>query len=186
MSESPTIIVHSTRFGDLEVPVSSIIEFPAGLIGFPRVTKFVMFDHKPPFSWLHAAEDPNLAFVVVDGFEFSPEFTFKPPIGDKDSDLLEGDEYAILVVVTVRPDPKQTTANLKAPLFVNLKNRKGVQVIYDSPKLSTRFPLWTEQSEADQKKVESTDTSQKEDAKTEAVKSEATPPTSATGSDKKE
>ena len=143
----PMIVIKSTRFGDLEIPVASLIEFPSGLIGFPKATRFVMFDHKAPFSWLHSADDSNLAFVVVDGFEFGPEFVLKPPIGDKDSDLQEGDEYAILVIVTVRPDPRQTTANLKAPLFVNLKNRKGVQVIYDNPKLSTRFPLWTEKQE---------------------------------------
>ncbi len=150
----PSIVIHSTRFGDLEVPAASVIEFPSGLIGFPKATKFVMFDHKPPFSWLHSAEDPSLAFVVVDGFEFAPEFTLKPPYGDRDSDLQEGDEYAILVIVTVRPDPKQTTANLKAPLFVNLKNRKGVQVIYDNPKFSTRFSLWVEPAEGEEKKAE--------------------------------
>ena len=145
--KSPTIIINSTRFGDLEVPTDSIIEFPSGLIGFPRANKFVMFDHKAPFSWLHSVEDSNLAFVVVDGFEFSPEFELAPPYGDKDIELVQGDEYAILVIVTVRPDPKQTTANLKAPLFVNLKNRKGLQIIYDNPRLSTRQPLWEEPAE---------------------------------------
>ena len=150
----PKTIVRSSRFGDLEVPTSSLIEFPSGLIGFPKASKFVMFDHKPPFSWLHSAEDSNLAFVVVDGFEFSAEFTMPPPIGDKDSDLQEKDEYAILVIVTVRPDPRQTTANLKAPLFVNLKNRKGIQIIYDNPKFSTRFPLWSEAQEAEAKAAE--------------------------------
>jgi flagellar assembly factor FliW len=148
--EGSKIIIRSTRFGNLEVPASSIIEFPSGLIGFPSAQRFVMFEHKPPFSWLHSADDPNLAFVVVDGFEFGPDLTFKPPIGDKDIDLKEGDEYAILVIVTVRPDPRQTTANLKAPLFVNLKNRKGVQIIYDDPRLTTRYALWLESDNAAQ------------------------------------
>jgi flagellar assembly factor FliW len=106
-----------------------------------------MLDHKPPFSWLHSIDDPNLAFVVVDGFEFGPQFDVKPPIGDKDTDLKAEDEYAILVIVTVRPDPKLTTANLKAPVFVNMRNRKGVQTIIDDPRFSTRFPLWSEQPE---------------------------------------
>jgi len=150
----PTTTIHSSRFGDLEVPADSIIEFPSGLIGFPGARKFVMFDHKPPFSWLHSADDSNLAFVVVDGFEFAPEFVLKPPVGDKEIDLLDSDEYAILVIVTVRPDPRQTTANLKAPLFVNLKNRKGIQIIYDNPKFSTRFSLWTEAQDAEAKEAE--------------------------------
>jgi len=138
--------VASARFGDLSVPVDSVIEFPSGLIGFPKAAKYVMLDHKPPFSWLHSTEDPHLAFVVVDGVEFGEHYELKPPIGDKDIDLREDDEYAILVIVTVRPDPRMTTANLKAPLFVNIRNRKGVQIIFDNPKFSTRFPLWSEEA----------------------------------------
>ncbi len=145
--ERPSMMVQSSRFGDLAVPVDSIIDIPAGLIGFPRHSKFVMIDHKPPFSWLHSTEDPNLAFVVVDGFQFGDEYQVKPPSGNKECDFKEDDEYAILVVVTVRPDPKFTTANLKAPVFVNIRNRKGIQVIFDDPRYSTRFPLWSESSE---------------------------------------
>jgi flagellar assembly factor FliW len=138
----------STRFGEFTVPVETVITIPAGVIGFPHTTKYVMLDHKPPFSWLHSIEDPNLAFVVVDGFEFGQQFDVKPPVGDKDTDLRADDEYAILIIVTVRSDPRLTTANLKAPVFVNMRNRKGVQIIIDDPRYSTRFPLWTEEPAA--------------------------------------
>ena len=143
-SGQESIVVHSSRFGDLTVPAESIIEIPSGLIGFPNHHRFVMLEHKPPFSWLHSVDDPNLAFVVVDGFQFCESYQVKPPFGDKDCGIKEGDEYAILVLITVRPDPRMTTANLKAPLFVNVKSRKGVQVIFDDPRYSTRFPLWEE------------------------------------------
>ncbi len=148
----PMLQFQSSRFGELSVPEDSLIVIPAGLIGFPRHTKFVMLDHKPPFSWLHSVEDPHLAFVVVDGFEFANEVQLDPPWGDKDIDLVEGDEYAILIVVTVRSDPRQTTANLKAPVFVNLKNRRGIQIIFDSPSLTTRYPLWTDEEKSAEEK----------------------------------
>ena len=143
--QAPTIVIPSSRFGDLVVPADSLISFPSGLIGFPRVKSYVMIEHKPPFSWLHSADDPNLAFVVVDGFEFGQHLEWKPPIGNKDCDLREDDEYAILVIVTVRPDPRMTTANLKAPLFVNMRTRQGVQVIFDDQRYSTRFALWSDE-----------------------------------------
>ncbi len=141
-SDSNQLVVKSTRFGELEVPADSVITIKSGLIGFPRHKQFVMIDHKPPFSWLHCVDDPNLAFVVVDGFQFGERYSVKAPIGDADTDLKDGDEYAILVVVTVRPNAAETTANLKAPIFVNIRNRQGVQIIFDDPRLSTRFPLW--------------------------------------------
>jgi flagellar assembly factor FliW len=137
----------SSRFGELQVPADSVMEFPSGVIGFPRAKRYVMLEHKPPFSWLHSIDDPNLAFVVVDGFEFGQQFDVRPPIGDKDTDFKENDEYAILIIVTIRSDPRLTTANLKAPLFVNMRNRKGVQVIFDDPRYSTRYPLWNEESQ---------------------------------------
>ncbi|MBX7137157.1 MAG: flagellar assembly protein FliW [Oligoflexia bacterium] len=152
--QAETFVLKSARFGDLSVPVSTVITFPSGMIGFPRAQRFVMLDYKPPFSWLHSVDDPNLAFVVVDGAEFTKHFDLKPPFGDRDSELKEEDEYAVLVVVTVRPDPKLTTANLKAPLFVNIRNRKGVQVIYDNPKLSTRYAIWGEPQESEKKDPE--------------------------------
>ncbi|RMG42974.1 MAG: hypothetical protein D6719_04910 [Candidatus Dadabacteria bacterium] len=140
--DEPTMVVSSSRFGDLEVPQSSLIKFPVGLIGFPRAQGFIMLEHKPPFSWLQSVDDPNLAFVVVDGFEFGENYNVKPPTGDPVVEFKEDDEYAILVIVTVRPDPSMTTANLKAPLFVNLRTRCGLQVIFDDQRFSTRHPLW--------------------------------------------
>jgi flagellar assembly factor FliW len=129
----------------LDVPADSVIEFPAGIIGFPSAKSFIMLEHKPPFSWLQSTQDPDLAFVVVDGFEFGQQFDVKPPVGHRETDFREDDEYAILIIVTVRPDPRMTTANLKAPLFVNMRNRRGLQVIFDDPRYSTRFPLWSEE-----------------------------------------
>ena len=80
------IIVPSSRFGDLDVPADSVIEFPAGIIGFPSAKSFIMLEHKPPFSWLQSTQDPDLAFVVVDGFEFGQQFDVKPPVGDRETD----------------------------------------------------------------------------------------------------
>lgn len=145
--EQDMLTFQSSRFGEIAVTAESVIEFPVGLVGFGRAQRFVLLEYKAPFSWLHSVEDPNLAFVVVDGFEFGKKHSLKAPMGDRTCDLQETDEYAILIIVTVRGDPRLTTANLKAPLFINLRNRKGVQVIYDDQRLSTRAPMWEEEGE---------------------------------------
>lgn len=148
----PMIKVESTRFGTLEVPEDTVITFPSGLIGFTSAQQFIMVEHKPPFSWIQSLEESSLAFVVVDGFEFGKQLDLKPPLGDKDCDFKEEDEYAILLVVTVRPDPKLTTVNLKAPLFINIRNKTGVQVIYDDPRYSLRYPLWADEDQKEEEK----------------------------------
>jgi len=144
ITNEPALVVNSTRFGTIEVPKSTVIEFPTGLIGFPEFRHYVMLDHKPPFSWLHSINEPGLAFVVIDGSEFGLDYSLSVPFSVVECDFRQDEEFAVLIVVTVRSDPTLTTANLKAPLFVNIRNRRGVQVIYDDPKLSTRYPIWSE------------------------------------------
>jgi len=148
-TKNPDMIVfESSRFGPLEVTADSVIEFPSGLIGFPSAKRFIMVEHKAPFSWIQSLEEPTLAFVVVDGFEFGRSLELKPPHNDPVVEFNTEDEYAILLIVTVRPDPKQTTVNLKAPLFINIKNKRGTQAIYDDPRYSVRYPLWKEEEES--------------------------------------
>jgi len=149
MNDTNVFILKSTRFGEMEVSKDSIIDIPQGLIGFPEAKRFVMLDHTPPFSWLHSVDDPNLAFVVVDGSFIIEKFDVRIPYGAEPIDLRENEDFAILSVVTVRGGFVGTTANTKAPVFVNIRNRKGVQIIFDNPELSTRYSLMTpEESEA--------------------------------------
>lgn len=149
MSEEAELLSFlSSRFGTLEVPVESIIEFPSGIIGFSKYTRYVMLDYHAPFSWLHSVEEPTLAFVVIDGFSLGTEYDQDSAFRDSHCAYKAGDEYAILLIVTIRED-RQHTVNTTAPLFVNVMDRKGVQAIFDAPGYSTRWPLWTAESQSD-------------------------------------
>ena len=133
---------NTTRFGSLEVASSSVIDIFAGIIGFPTFRSFVLLDYRPPFSWLQSVENPDLAFVVVNAAEFGEHYDFALPTSDRDLDLREDDEVAIFNLVSVRSDPSTTTVNLKAPVVVNLRNRKGRQLVLDDQRFPTRMPLW--------------------------------------------
>jgi flagellar assembly factor FliW len=151
MPDSATITVKSSRFGEFEVPSSTVIEFPRGMIGFPNQRRYIMLEHRGHFCWLQSIDEPSLAFVVIDGMGMEELFDRKIPFADPQCDFQGDDEFAILLIVTVRQDPTQTTANVKAPVFVNMRNRRGVQVIYDDPSLDTRYPLFSAQEDAEQK-----------------------------------
>lgn len=132
----------STRFGELEVPATSVINFPFGIIGFPSDHRFVILEHNPPFSWLQAVENPSLAFVVVNAAEFGDSYVFDLPIGDRHLNLEADDEVAVINLVSVRSDPTLSTVNLKAPVIVNLKNMTARQIVLDDSRFPTRLPLW--------------------------------------------
>lgn len=143
--QSDPIKFASTRFGQLEVSPSALITIPGGIIGFADLTKYVLLDYNPPFSWLHSVEQSDLAFVVVNAAEFGDEYTFPLPVGDRDLDLRDSDMPAIMNLVSVRSDPKLTTVNLKAPIVVNPRTMIGKQVVLDNPRFPVRMPLWIEE-----------------------------------------
>lgn len=144
---SGKIKFNTTRFGELEVPVASVIDIVAGVIGFPGLRRYVLLDYNPPFSWLQCLDAPDLAFVVVNAAEFGSSYSVDLPYGDRDLDLTQEDDVAVINLVSVRPDPTLTTVNLKAPVLVNLKNMKGRQLVLDNPRYPTRFPLWSQENE---------------------------------------
>ena len=139
---SEKIKFNSTRFGELEINKDAIINFPVGIIGFPDAHEFVMLDYNAPFSWLHSVDQPNIAFVVVNGAEFGEDYSFDLPYGDKEITLEKDDEIALVNLVTVRPEVDMTTVNLKAPIIVNMKNRMAKQVVIDNPNLPIRLPIF--------------------------------------------
>ncbi len=146
-----TITFQSTRFGEFTVAEETLIFIPGGVVGFPEEERFVILEHKEPFCWLHSIDNPNLAFVVIDGAEFGAEYNFSLPYEESKIQLKKEDESATLVIVTFRNAPAMTTANLKAPLVVNLRNRRGMQLILDDHRFSTRTPLWQDESGGDKK-----------------------------------
>lgn len=139
--------IKTSRFGELDIQSSAVIDILAGLIGFPQYHKFVMIEYTAPFSWLQSVESPELAFVIVNAAEFGDNYTFELPKGDRDLDITPDDEVAIFNIVSIRPNAGDSTVNLKAPVIVNLRNRKARQVILDDQRFPTRMPLWVDKGE---------------------------------------
>lgn len=149
--KTETVKIRSSRFGELEVPVTSIFTIVNGIIGFPNFNKYTLLEYNPPFSWLHSVENPELAFVVVNAAEFGEEYRVPLPVGDRDIELRENDDVAAVNLVCVRSDPTQTTVNMKAPVVVNLRTMLGRQIVIDDPRYPVRMPLWAKK-EAEEKK----------------------------------
>ena len=68
---------NTTRFGEIELNDEDIIQFPTGLYGFEKETRFVLmpFDEVDcPLEWMQSLINPALAFVVTDPFIFVPDY----------------------------------------------------------------------------------------------------------------
>ncbi len=133
----------SIRFGTVEIQPEDVIEFPFGLIGLGGL-RYALIDRNPGtgFLWLHAVDDPALALPVVSPHQFFSTFSLQ--ITDDDGERIGVENLdAVELYVTVRatPDPRDITANLRAPLVIH--ERRGFQVINQSEDAPLQAPLFT-------------------------------------------
>ena len=103
-----------------------------GLLGFDHLKRYVLLmqNEKIPFWWFQSASDGSMAFVVINSFVVNPNY--EPIIADNDVRLLDissPEDVLLLSVVTISSDPVKITANLKAPIVVNVRSRLAKQIV---------------------------------------------------------
>lgn len=147
------IKVKTTRFGDIEIDERDMITLPAGIIGFPELKQYVLLDHdqESPFKWLQSLEDGSIAFVMINPLLFKPDYLVEVNEGEvADLDIVTEEDAVVSVIITMPSDPQKMTANLKAPVIFNLKNRKGRQVILNNSEYTTRHNIMEEMKKHNQ------------------------------------
>jgi flagellar assembly factor FliW len=136
--------VRSVRFGAFAVPEDKIIRFPEGLIGFPNYHSFVIMEHPRPslLRWLLCLDEPDLAFAVADPTDFFGEYHIWPHEELRPLGLESAEDLAVFTIVTIPRDHLTgMSANLMAPVAVNVRTRDARQVILDNGRYSTRHLL---------------------------------------------
>jgi flagellar assembly factor FliW len=121
------------------------LDFAGSLIGFPDARRFALVRVMPDNEILFRltcldAEGPD--FVVVAPFAFFPDYI--PEIDDATADRLElndGSDAVLLVLLTVGDSMAGTTANLFAPLVVNIRTHQAAQAVLTNSAYSLREPL---------------------------------------------
>ncbi len=139
--------VKTTRFGEIDVKEGDVIELPQGLIGFPELKRYILLDHdqESPFKWLQSLDDGAIAFVVINPLLFKSDYAVEVTEAEvSDLDLTNEEDAVISVIITMPTNPQNMTANLKAPLVFNLKNRKGKQLILSTSAYTTRHNIMEE------------------------------------------
>ena len=134
--------IQTTRFGAISVEDDRIMNFAAGLLGFPDHRQFALIQtgEENYFFWLQSVEDPNLAFVITDPSTFFQEYAV--PVREETQKEIELDEPSdAQTFVICNKVGEWLTGNLLGPLVINVRNRKGSQVVLTDKKWTTRQPL---------------------------------------------
>jgi flagellar assembly factor FliW len=136
------LTLQSTRFGEVEIPEESVIEFPYGLIGLGgnRYTLLARSDDAA-FVWLHSLDDPALALPLTNPWRFFEAYELE--IADEEAGRLgieSDDDTVVYVTVRAAETLEDFSANLRAPILVS--NGLGHQVINQAPDAPVRAPLF--------------------------------------------
>ncbi len=135
--------IATDRFGEIEFKQGELLHLPEGIIGFPGFVRALLLDHRKdsPFRWLQSADDPKLAFVVIDPLLMVADYPL-----DKLCDALarfgqRPNNVAVAAIATVPTAPLPITVNLAAPLAFDAQTRRGAQIILDNPEFHTKHMI---------------------------------------------
>jgi flagellar assembly factor FliW len=129
-------VTDTTHFGTISFAPESVFDFPNGLPGFEGSRKFVPVQNPrtAPILFLQSLEEPSLCFTTLPIWVVDPQYQLC--VTEQDLELLGfradrqpriGEEVLCLVMLSVRKTG--TTANLLAPVVVNLRNYRAVQAV---------------------------------------------------------
>jgi flagellar assembly factor FliW len=138
------ININTAHFGEVEIDENNILFFDKGLPGLPDDRRFALLSNEEsrPISWLQSLDHSEIALPVVDPFTISPDYSFDISTDDVNNLLIEQvkDVY-VLCVLVIPSNIESMTINLSAPIIINVKNRKGCQIILDDRRYRMRTPV---------------------------------------------
>src|ERR1700692_721586 len=135
------------RFGQLTVGDDEMVLIPQGILGFPEYKKFCLVDPGDDtlILWLQSAENPDIAFPVLEPKIFKPDYAVRLSAAELRELKLENiNQSAVFGILTIPEDITHMTANLKAPLVINLKAQVAKQVVLQENEYSIKHEMFKE------------------------------------------
>ncbi len=137
------------HFGKIEYDSSQVIHFPAGLPAFEQERRFVSIERPAtaPVVFLQSLSRTELMFITLPVLVVDATYQLK--VSPEDLQALElpddrqpelGADVACLAVITVA-ESSPATANLMAPIVINLRTRCALQAIQAGTAYSHAHPL---------------------------------------------
>ena len=119
------------------------VYFRQGLPGLEGYRRFALspLPGSELFMLLSAAEEENVALILVDPFPFFPEYRIELSAADRQELKVRAGEEELLTYTTVALVDHQLYTNLAAPLVINMAEGLGRQLILPEAMEKMRAPL---------------------------------------------
>ncbi len=138
------MLIKTSTFGNLEIDEEKIITFREGIPGFENLKRFivVILDQTKPFFWLQAI-DEDISLPLISPFDILQDYS--PIIDDQvfaDLGLDREEDLLVLNVAVIPREVTRMTANLAAPILINIAANVGRQVLTEGSEYQIRQPIF--------------------------------------------
>ena len=126
----------------------TVLSFPLGLPGFAGARRMMLVDagagpvstpfgDRPAVYWLEDADEPDLSFMCMEPWLAFPEY--EADIDEAALGIADAEQVMVLVLLSMHivDDMPATTANLQAPVVVDIARGVAHQIVLDDP----RWPI---------------------------------------------
>ena len=120
------------------------ILFEKGIPGFENYRYFnvnIVEGNKKIYN-IVSKEDSNIGFISISPFDIKKDYEID--LDDefiKELDIEDEKDVFVICLITLGKSLKDSTANLKAPIIINIKNNRGKQLILQDDKYKIKEPL---------------------------------------------
>lgn len=129
--------VETYLFGKVDVAQERIITFPQGLVGFDHLHRFMLVHEaergEPASFTLQSVDEPALAFQIIDPTVIG--FHYELALSEAETAVLQSptpDDIAVMLILFRQDgDGTSISANLRAPILINTRDRVGLQKVME-------------------------------------------------------
>ena len=134
-------ILKTRYFGEIPFADEDVLSFPRGMPAFEERRDWILLDDgESPIRWLQSIDEGGPALPVTAPDVVMPDYNAR--ISEDDLELVGAPEASDLVLLAVlsvpEVEPWRMTVDLRAPILVNIRTRRAVQVIALDEEYSVR------------------------------------------------
>jgi flagellar assembly factor FliW len=126
-----------------DITSDAVLTFAEGLPGFEACRQFVLIESAAlmPFRLVQGLAGDGPSFVGIDPHQIDPSYSVKLEPTDFARLGAAADEPLLWLAIVSAPSDEPATANLRAPLVINPRSMRGIQLVPPDSAYRVDHPL---------------------------------------------
>lgn len=139
------MLIQTKYFGKIEVEQDNTITFPNGILGLEAYKEYAVFEmpDNPKFRCLQSIEEIQIAFILINPWDFYKDYDIE--ISDEELKGIQVqsiDQVNVFNIVTFQEQVMESTANLLAPVIINIDTKEAAQIVLREDQYTTKHPIF--------------------------------------------